>query len=135
MSLLKGLDLPAGKIRFAGGVRGVDEAGHDAFELSLSGAPALYGEWRPIFSENGNNFNVEIVNFGYTSRDNLGNPHPDARRKFSAHDVSSIRGLIEALFASEEARARVAPFSSKKNPRGYLGRVIFRPGWIHGEAE
>ena len=131
MSSRKTLELPAGKIRFAGSVRGVDDAGHDAFELSVSGSQALYGEWTEIYSENGYDFEIEIVSFGYTYIENLGNTHPGARQKFGAHDVNSIRGLIEALFASEEARTGVPAFTSKD--ARYLGRVIFRPGWVRKE--
>jgi hypothetical protein len=117
-----------GEAGFAGPIRGGDEALHFVFELRLPSFPALYGEWRPKFEVNGNDFGVEIVSFGYVYRANVANPHPGARRRFSVEQQSIIQRLITALFSSAEAREGIAPFSSKKAT--FLGGVRFSPGWI-----
>jgi len=117
-----------GSARLAGTIRGGDEAGHFAFELRLDSLPALYGEWRPKFEANGNEFDVEIVSFGYLILENVSNPNPGARRKFSAEQIKVIQRLIATLFSSAEARKGTPPFTSKKGH--FLGGVLFLPGWI-----
>jgi hypothetical protein len=117
-----------GAAGFAGPIRGGDEAGHFVFELCLSSRTSLYGEWRPKWEANGNDFDVEIVSIGYPIRENVSNPHPGARQRFSAEQQNLIMRLITALFSSAEARKGIAPFTSKKAT--FLGHVRFSPGWI-----
>ncbi len=119
---------PEGTIAFGGPVRGSDELGHDSFRVQLLNRPVLYGEWRPIFKENGNDFNVEVVSFGYGSESNLGNPHPQARNRFSAAEQQSIERLFRSLVANLPARHGISPFSSTKGR--FLGGVSFAQGWI-----
>jgi hypothetical protein len=130
-----GLDLinfPNGAAGFAGFPRGVDDRGHFAFELRLPSHPGLYGEYRPKFAENGNDYDVEIVNFGFVSRNNLGNPNVGARLRFSSQQREVIEDLIVALVSNPEAREGIPPFSSAKSH--FLGRIHFLPGWINEDG-
>jgi hypothetical protein len=122
------INFEEGAGRFAGAVRGGDEAGHFVFELQIPTFPELYGEWNAIFEANKTDFGIEIVSFGYRIRENVGNPHPNARLKFSGEQRNIIQRLITALFSSAEAREGIPPFTSKKGR--FSGRVEFRPGWI-----
>ena len=65
MNSLPTLNLPTGKIGFASMIRGSDEEPRDAFRVELPDRPTMFGEWRAKFADNGNDFNVEIVGFGY----------------------------------------------------------------------
>jgi hypothetical protein len=121
-----------GAARFIGPVRGSDEWGHNAFELRLPSYPPLYGEFQPKWADNENDFDIEIVSFGFTDERNIANPNAGARRRFSLEQRSIIEGLIVALISSPEARTGISPFSSKKGR--FLGHVYFRPDWIVGEG-
>jgi hypothetical protein len=122
------LSLPEGNIKFAGFPRGGDEYSHPAFEITLPNRPPIYGEWKTKFAANGNDFDVEIVSFGYSDAYNLGNPHPDARLPYSEQDVRTVERLVRDLFATPEARAGVPPFGTPKAV--FLGAVTFRSEWI-----
>jgi hypothetical protein len=128
MSSRVSVSLPIGKIVFDGVVRGGDEEGHCVFKVELPNRRVIYGEWKPVFIKNGNEFNVEIVCVGYASKFNVGNPHPRARLYFSPAEISNMEYLIQALFANSEARMQVAPFRSTKGV--FLGGISFMPGWI-----
>jgi hypothetical protein len=126
-----GLELykfPNGAARFAGIPRGADERGHFAFEIQLPSYPSLYGEYRPLWAENKNDYDIEIVSFGFSSRDDLGNPYVGARQRFSLQQRKIIEDLIVALVSSPEAQSEVPPFSP--NGSRFLGRIHFLPGWI-----
>jgi hypothetical protein len=121
-----------GAARFRGPVRGSDEWGHDVFELRLLSYPPLYGEFQPKWADNENDFDIEIVSFGFTDERNIANPNVGARRRCSLEQRRIIEGLIVALILSPEARTGISPFSSKKGR--FLGYVFFRPDWIVGEG-
>jgi hypothetical protein len=122
------MDFDDGAARFAGSIRGGDEAGHYVFELRLRSLPILYGEWRPKWEPNGDAFNVEILRFGYLHVENASNPHPRARQQFSEEQRNAVQRLVIALFSSAEAREGVFPFTIQKGR--CLGGVQFSPGWI-----
>jgi hypothetical protein len=128
MSTLPTLTFPTGKIGFASMVRGWDEEPRDAFRVELPDRPTLYGEWRPEFVDNGNDFNVEIVSVGYASKSYLGSAYPAHRKKFSGPEQNIVEYLIRALFADQSVKLSITPFTSKK--ARFLGAVVFVPGWI-----
>jgi hypothetical protein len=128
MGSLVTLNLPTGKVGFKSTVLGWDEEPRDAFRVELPDRPTLYGEWRPKFADNENDFDVEIVGVGYANVGYVGSPLLAHRKKFSAREQSAIEELIRALFADQTARAAIVPFSSKT--ARFLGVVIFAPGWI-----
>ena len=120
--------LRGGTAQFAGSIRGVDDNGHDVFRVSLVGLPAMYGEWRPKFAENGNDFDIEIPGFGWGDKLNIANPAPTARIKCSATDIAKIMEAVSSLFSSKQATSQISPFTSRVGR--FLGHLIFLPGWI-----
>jgi hypothetical protein len=116
---------------FAGSVRGVDEVGHFAFEVHLPSSTPFYGEYRPKRAPNGNDFDIEIVSFGFVYRDNLGNAMPTARRQFTEQQRRIVECLVKGLFADPEARKGKPIFCSQK--ARFLGGVYFLPRWIRIE--
>ncbi len=70
---------PTGRASFEGMIRSWDESPQHAFSVELTGQPILYGIWRPKWAPNENDFDVEIVSFGWASRYTVGNPNPVTR--------------------------------------------------------
>lgn len=129
MGSLLTLNFPTGNIGFASSVRGWDEEPRDAFRIELPNRPIMYGEWRTKFADvDRDDFNIEIVSVGYVKKGHLGSSIPIHRKKFSASEQLAVEELIRALFADPNAKAGVAPFSTKK--ARFLGGVNFAPGWI-----
>jgi hypothetical protein len=128
MGSLPTLDFPNGRIGFASLVLGWDEEPRDAFRIELPGWPVTYGEWRPKFADNQNDFDVEIVSVGYINKGFLGSQLVNHRKKFSAQEQQVIEELVRNLFADRGARGDISPFSSKIGE--FLGGVVFVPGWI-----
>jgi hypothetical protein len=96
------------------------------FTVELEHRPPLYGEWRPKWAKNGNDFNAEIMDFGLLDAGAAGLPAPNRRMAFSAEERLGIERMIRALFASADARAGTVPFSGGN----FLGTVTFLRGWI-----
>jgi hypothetical protein len=115
------------RVRFVGSVRGVDDGGHDMFMIDRTEGPALYGEYFEIFDESGNDFNIEIGAFGFTNKENAGNPYPSARLHFSAAELSSARQLIQDHFSNSEVVMEKWQYTPGAR---FLGGVRFRPDWI-----
>ena len=59
------LSLDGGKIRFGESGRAWDERGHDMVVVQLPSQPLMFGEWRPRWAANQNDFDVDIVTFGF----------------------------------------------------------------------
>lgn len=64
-----------GRARFAGGIRGWDERGHDAYAVDVDGK-VMCGEIARTFLADQNDFNIQIVSFGYGVREHVGMPRP-----------------------------------------------------------
>lgn len=64
-----------GRARFAGSIRGWDERGHDTYAVDVDGK-VMYGEIARTFLPNQNDFNIQIVSFGYGVREHVGMPRP-----------------------------------------------------------
>ena len=104
MNSLVTLNFPTGKIGFGRTVRGWDEEPRNAFRVELPDRPMMYGEWRTKFADNGNDFDVEIIGFGYLRESHLGSAYPPHRKKFSAPERGVLEEMIRALFADKSAR-------------------------------
>ena len=94
----------------------------------MAGRRALYGIWSQRWAPNGNDFDVEIVSFGWASTSNTGNPNPVTRTRLSAKQAADVKALVLALFQNAEVRNRTAPFVNK--PEQFLGRIDFKVDWI-----
>ncbi|CUJ38200.1 hypothetical protein [Achromobacter sp. 2789STDY5608621] len=125
-----------GRARFAGGIRGWDERGHDTYAVEVDGK-VMYGEIARTFLPNQNDFNIQIVSFGYGVREHVGMPRP------AGHD-SHARGVSDGetlqRVQSVLARLILAGLCFEDRPRVLLeypharfqGRLIFAEGSAAG---
>jgi len=122
------LKLGDGEIAF-GYIAGTkEEFPHDLIIIHLPGWTQLFGEWQRKFADNGNDFDVEILGFGYISADIVGSPEPAHRFTFSKVERERIEMLARALFADTEARAQ--QWQLRGAHGHFMGNVIFAPGWL-----
>ncbi len=116
-----------GKIRFGGIERGPDELPRDTFAIQLPGRTVMYGEWAQIFASNGNDFDVEIVSFGFPPLYSVAGP--EGAEIFNAMEREAIQKLIAALFSDAAATGPLPGFRPELKAR-FLNRIRFRPDWI-----
>jgi hypothetical protein len=108
--------------------RAWDEKNHDLFAVQLSNRPLLFGEWRPKFAANGDDFDVEIVFFGLVDRRDAGMLLPARRVVVDQAERVVVEKLIRSLVSNAEAKAQTWPFNSSR--ARFLGRIEFLPDWI-----
>jgi hypothetical protein len=122
------VQFPEGRARFAGGTRGWDERGHETFAVDVDGVE-YFGEIRHAFLPNGNDFNIEIVSFGYRDEIYAGSPPP--HDPFTADELKVVQSLILQLIRSGLHRAdEDKPLVLDEDPGSrFMGKVIFREGW------
>jgi hypothetical protein len=132
-------DFPEGRVRFSGGMRGWDERGYDTFAVELEGE-VVYGEIARTFLPNHNDFNVQVVSFGYGMRENVGilnkdGTLPNAQGIFPPSYLERVQSLVVQLVRAGldfEDRPRVLT----DFPNGHFqGKVIFPTGWAVGAGE
>lgn len=129
------IDLEGGRARFAGGIRGVDEVGHDTFAVEVDGLPC-YGEISKIWRDDAH-FELEVSNFGHYQRGDVGMPmNPDSPfiRTFSESELQRISVLIVALVATALQWPERPVAIDCDSPDEFLGRVLFRDGWALQDA-
>lgn len=125
-----------GRVRFAGGIRGWDERGHDTYAVDVDGK-VMYGEIARTFLADQNDFNIQIVSFGYGVREHVGMPRP------ADHD-SHARGVADPE-TPQRVQSRLARWIQtglyfEDRPRVLLeypharfqGKLIFAEGWAAG---
>jgi hypothetical protein len=115
--------------RFAGPVFGADLKHHDLFKVERTEGPPVYGEYFLIpVPGSETEFNIEIDSFGYVDRFNIGNHHPDARKRFTAEECTAVQKVIRLFFSDPNIfKEKFLP------PARCLGDVSFRPDWIAQE--
>lgn len=124
------IQLPQGRIRFGGAIRGGDEGRHETYSVDIDGI-ITYGEIENIFSTNGNDYNVEVISFGYGMIENVGNPHANARGTYTETQLKLVQSLVVQLIQAGlhfEERPSVLRESLESH---FLGRVLFREGWAY----
>jgi hypothetical protein len=121
------LNIGRAKMRFGGASgRPWDEQHHDLFAVQLPDQPLVYGEWRQRWAKNGNDFDIEIIDFGLLDANMAG---PDGNHQvYATRDIAVIEDLVRRPFSSAEARSDVWPFSGEKGK--FLGHIEFLAGWI-----
>lgn len=117
-----------GRAGFESMIRCWDESPQHAFSVELTGQPTLYGIWRPKWAPDKNDFDVEVLSFGWADQNNAGNPNPVTRRKLSTEQAANVKELIIALVEDVDARKKIMPFSSKT--ARFLGRIEFKENWV-----
>ena len=90
-------EFPEWRARFIGGIRGVDELGHEGFVVEADGFPAMYGEIKRKFTENRNDYNLEIVSCGWPGKEWLGMPRPGLSYRFSEKEWAVIKSIVVRL--------------------------------------
>ena len=127
---------PEGRARFAGGIRGWDERGHETYAVEMDGE-VLYGEIARAFLPNQNDFNVLVVSFGYGSRENVGMPrqdglHPRAQANDPAQQLQRVQSLLTGLIqAARHFEDRPGVLREYPHAR-FQGQLIFAEGWAAG---
>jgi hypothetical protein len=130
MKLFDMVQIGAGAVGFAGLVRGSDEQGHDLFQVVYNGVP-LYGEYKRRFAKNNNDFDIDIVSFGYFDFRNVGDINNITKKAFSAQESEFYSSMIKALFCDPIAahlRSELRIFSRESFK--FLGDVRFLSGWV-----
>lgn len=123
------VQFPEGRARFSGGVRGVDEQGHDTIAVEVGG-DEYFGEVQRKFLSNNNDYNVEVISFGYREKTSLGMPMRGSCRIFTAAEVKIIETLIAKLI-SAGLHFIDRPYLLNEYPNAsFMGKVIFRDGWV-----
>lgn len=118
--------LAQGRARFSGIQRGWDEHGRVTFCVEVAGNP-LFGEIDQAFLDNSNDFDLEVVSFGYGRAEDVGMPRgqvpvvPDALATVESLVIGLVRAARE--FQSPPNILAESPTSS------FMGRVFFREGW------
>ncbi len=123
------VEFAAGRARFSGSVRGADELGHETFALEVAGAER-YGEIHRVFLENGNDFNLEVVAFGWPGVEWMGMPSPGMRQRFRREEESTLRALILQLIEWGRTLEVKPAFLNEYPDARFMGDVLFAPGWL-----
>ncbi|WP_241074945.1 hypothetical protein [Achromobacter insuavis] len=126
-----------GRARFAGGIRGWDEQGHETYAVDLDGK-TLYGEIARVFLPNQNDFNIQVISSGYGVREHVGMPRrkhhaSDARDDgLSAKDQQRIQLLLAQLIqAALHFQDRPGVLREYPHAR-FQGKLLFVKDWAAG---
>lgn len=120
---------PEGHARFSGGVRGIiDEQRHETFSVEVDGNEC-FGEIQATFLPNNNDYNIEVVSFGYGSDDYVGMPMLDACQVFTAQKIATVQALIVQLIHSGTLFSERPSILKEYQNARFMGEVIFRDGW------
>ncbi|TPI51520.1 hypothetical protein FJ420_33200 [Mesorhizobium sp. B3-1-3] len=125
MGTLDWVALGNGKARFVGQHIGADEEPHHVLAVELRNEGVYFGEFATAYESDENHFNIEIISFGYNSKNNIGNQHPGAKAEFNYSDSKAIHDIIlELIFSPGEK-----PYPLKQQ-EWFRGGVSFRKNWI-----
>lgn len=123
------IDFPQGQVRYAGGSKGRDEPPITIFSVVLNGR-VYYGEFRRWFLENDNDYNIEVISFGWLEREWLGTePNPKHCAQFSSRELGDVQSLVcqaVPVWRSLEDRPSIVREYADSH---FMGEVIFRNGW------
>lgn len=117
-----------GVARFVGNIRGWDELGHDAFAVEIN-ERQYYGEMRQVFSENQNDYNIEIISFGWPGEEWVGMPMPGMCAVLTVDDVKTAQALIVQLVQIGSKFVDTPSVLYQTSNSHFMGMVIFREGW------
>jgi len=122
-------DFPEGRIRYAGGRRGRDEPPIHIFAVEIYGW-IYYGEIRKIFLADGNNYNLEIVSFGWMRDEWFGTePNPPFCSAFTLKELGEVRALIcQVVPLWRELEDRPIVLTEYVDSH-FMGDIFLREGW------
>jgi hypothetical protein len=122
-------EFPEGRARFIGSIRGADELGHEGFVVEADGFPAMYGEIRNKFTENHNDYNLEIVLCGWPGKEWLGMQRPGLSYRFSEEEWDIIKSMLVRLVNAVKSQQDRPSFLNEYPNAHFLGGVFFADGW------
>ncbi|WP_226467316.1 hypothetical protein [Luteimonas panaciterrae] len=123
------IQFPEGRARFAGGVRGWDELGHETFALELRGNE-YFGEIKRSYLDNHNDYNIVIDAFGYVWEIEVGMPEAEAREVFTPEEEATARTLVVQLIQAGLKFDRPPSRLNQTETSHFMGKIIFQDGWI-----
>lgn len=124
-------EFPEGKIREIVGVRGYDERGHEGYAIELPQMPTLFGEIRRVFLENKNDYNLEVISFGWPWKEMLGMPLPNRLfYRLSSGDARAARILISRFIALVRNYLDRPTYLTEYPQAHFQGKIYFREGWV-----
>lgn len=121
---------PQGRARFAGGVRGAEQSGHDTFAVELGGIE-YFGEIKNIWPDR-EHFNLEVVSFGHHMLENIGMPMNATSpfiAKFTSDQLRVVQALILGLVETFAKRMHRPAIMHMEDESQFLGEVTFANGW------
>ena len=129
------VQLQEGRARFSGGVRGiVDEQRHETFAVEVDGIE-YFGEIEAKFLPNNNDYNIEVLWFGYGSNTSVGMPMLGSCQKFTLVEIEAIQTLIVQLIDAGTRFSKRPSILTEFPDAHFMGEVTFRDGWVISTSE
>lgn len=124
------LQFPEGRARFSGGVRGImDEQRHETFAVEVSGKE-YFGEIQRAFLPNHNDYNIEVVSFGYGRDGDVGMPMLGSCGVFTIAEIHAIQTLIVRLITAGRHFSNRPTLLNEYPNAHFMGEVLFKDGWV-----
>lgn len=129
---------PEGRARFSGGIRGWNERGYDTFAVELEGE-VVYGEIARTFLPNHNDYNIQVVSFGYGMQENVGilnenGTLPNAQGIFPSAYLQHVQALVVQLVRVGLHFQKRPALLTEYADAHFQGKVIFPAGWAVGAS-
>lgn len=129
-----------GKARFNSDIRGWDERGHESYAVEIEGK-VRYGEISKAYLANDNDYNVEVVSFGYAMEGSVGIPNEPgeqgllARGAYTQAQLKIVQSLVSQL-VNAGLKFEDRPSVLRESPKShFMGKILFREGWASVRAE
>ena len=89
----------------------------------------MYGEIKRKFTENRNDYNLEIVSCGWPGKEWLGMPRPGLSYRFSEEEWAVIKSLVVRLVNAVKNYEDRPSFLTEYPTAHFLENVFFVDGW------
>lgn len=129
-----------GRAKFNGGIRGWDERRHETYALEIEGK-IRYGEISKIYLSNNNDYNVEVVSFGYAIEGSVGIPNEPgvqgllARGAYTQEQLKAAKSLVSQLIVAG-VHFEDRPSVLRESPHShFMGEIVFCEGWANVRPE
>jgi len=123
------IDFPQGRIRYAGGSRGRDEAPIQTFAVEIGGH-IYYGQIDDVLSPDQRSYRLEVVSFGWLEKEWSGtSPDPRHCAAFAAEELEQIQLLLSqgvTVWCGLEERPS---FLFRSTKASFSGEITFGYGW------
>jgi hypothetical protein len=126
MDMFDWVEFPEGRARFSGGIRGWDDLRHETFCVEVDGRE-LFGEIVSVFAENRNNYNLEIISFGYKEDGDVG-LDISACVALTKEQTQRVANLVRKLIAVV-SKIDTPPSILSNAKELFLGDVILKNDW------